>query len=143
MNFSQSQLDIFQEVKTGKGNLAVQASPGAGKSFVIINSLSYIPRLKKTIFLSFSNAIVNELKPKIPSHIKASTLHSLGCRMIMAKYKDVTVDENKYFKLALKSVSKKHRNKETFRKCYTIKDICNYARLTLTPFTEDDLRVVM
>jgi superfamily II DNA or RNA helicase len=53
---------VFDEIQKGKGNIAVQACPGSGKSFTLLESLKLIPRLKKTVFLSFSNAIVNELK---------------------------------------------------------------------------------
>lgn len=128
---------VFGEVKNGKGNIAIQATAGAGKTFTLVEILKLIPRLKKTIFLSFSNAIINELKEKIPPHIKALTLHSAGCRMIMAKYKGVKVDENKYFKLALPHFEE--RNKETYKKAYIIQELCNYARLTLTPFEYPEL----
>jgi DNA helicase-2/ATP-dependent DNA helicase PcrA len=134
---SPSQQKVFDSIKQTKDHIAVQACPGAGKSFTLLESLKIIPRLKKTIFLSFSNAIVNELRERIPSHITASTLHSLGCKMIMARFKSVKVDENKYFKFALEYFEK--RNKESYKKLYTIQEICNYVRLTLTTFNEDNL----
>ena len=130
----------FNEIKNGKGNVALQASAGTGKTFVLLESLKLIPRLKKSVFLSFSNAIVNEIKERIPSYVKASTLHSLGCRMIKAKYPSANITENKYFNLALQKFPKTERNKETYRNCYAIQDLCNYARLTLTPFKERALQ---
>lgn len=137
MPADKNQSAVICEVKDGSGNVSVQATAGGGKTFTILEALKVVPRFKKSIFLSFSNTIVKELKEKVPAHIQASTLHSKGCRMIMARYKGVTVDENKYFKLALQQYDKK--NKEVYRDCYLIQDICNYARLTLTPFDTESL----
>lgn len=141
MAASPSQEAVFTEVKDGKGNISVQAAPGAGKTYTSLEALKLVPRFKKTVFLSFSNAIVNELKSRVPSYVKASTLHSLGCGMIMARYKHLTfadMDENKYFKLALQMYEKK--DKKVYKSCYEIQDICNMARLTLNPFDADSLR---
>jgi superfamily I DNA/RNA helicase len=135
---SPSQQAVFDKVQNSKDNIAVQATAGAGKTFTLVNALKLLPRLKKSIFLSFSNAIVDELKPKLPANIKASTLHSLGCRMIMAKYKGVKVNANKYFQLSLEHFE--DRSKETYKKAFGVQDLCNYARLTLTPFEEESLR---
>lgn len=129
---------VFDETRNGKGHIAVQATAGAGKTFTLVGALREVPRLKKSIFLSFSNAIVDELRPKIPQNVKASTLHSLGCRMIMARWKGVKIVENKYFKLALEYFPV--RDKETYKRAFGVQDICNYARLTLTPFEEPALK---
>lgn len=110
----------------------------SGKTHTLLGALKVIPRLKKSIFLSFANAIVNELRSRIPPHIKASTLHSLGCRMIMAKYPGVKIDEKKYFQLALPLFEKK--SKETYKNCFLIQDLCSYARLTLSGFDEESLK---
>ena len=140
MEYSQHQKNVFDSISDkAKQHITVQATAGSGKTTTILGALKFIPLTKKAIFLSFSNSIVNELKAKVPSHIKASTLHSLGCRMIMKQYK-VKVDENKYFQLALDTYSKKERTKKVFKSCNTIKDICNFARMTLTNFKEDELK---
>jgi DNA helicase-2/ATP-dependent DNA helicase PcrA len=135
---SPQQIEVFNFIRYRKGHGAVQATAGAGKTFTLVECLKLIPRLKKAIFLSFSKAIVKELAERIPSNIKAATLHSLGCRMIMAKYRGVNVNENKYFKLALDHFEKK--DKESYKRAFGVQDICNYARLTLTPFTEEALK---
>lgn len=137
MAASESQQLVINEVKTGSGNVSVQATAGAGKTYTLLETLKVVPRFKKSVFLAFSGAIVKELKDKVPAHIKASTLHSLGCRMIYSKYPDCKLNENKYFSLALNMYEKK--TKEVYRDCYIIQDICNYARLTLTPFEYDSL----
>jgi DNA helicase-2/ATP-dependent DNA helicase PcrA len=137
---SPAQERVFNGVRETKDMIAVQACPGAGKTYTLLEILKLIPRLKKIIFLSFSNAIVNELKHRVPQHVKACTMHSLGCRMIMARFKGVIMDENKYFKLALEQFPVK--NKEVYKKCFTIQELCNYARLTLSDFTEESLKVL-
>lgn len=137
MAASEHQQLVIDEVRTGKGNVSVQATAGGGKSYTLLESLKVVPRFKKSVFLSFSNAIVKELKDRVPAHIKSATLHSLGCRMIFSKYKGCTLNESKYFTLALAMYDKK--SKEVYRECYIIQDICNYARLTLTPFIVSEL----
>lgn len=138
-------VDIHQgaacsEVKDGTGNVSVQATAGSGKTYTLLEMLKLVPRFKKTVFLSFSNAIVKELKSRVPTHIRASTLHSLGNGMITARYKHlkgILADENKYFKLALAMYP--HKSKQVYKSCYEIQEICNYARLTLTPFDTESL----
>lgn len=130
---------IYNEVQNGTGHLCVQASAGAGKTTTILECLKLVPKFKRTLFLSFSNGIVDELKKRVPSGVLASTLHSLGYRMLQRAYKTLELQEDKYFKRALSSLEKEERNKDTFRDCYRVQDICTFARMTLTPFTLEDL----
>jgi hypothetical protein len=58
--------------------------------------------------------------------------------MIMARFKGVKVNENKYFKLSLEHFEK--RTKKAIQKAFGMQDICNLARLTLTPFNEASYR---
>lgn len=144
MQFSPAQKAIEKEVKEGTGHIAVEATAGAGKSTTLLMCLNAIPKTKKTIFISFSKAIVEELRPRIPKHVKASTLHSLGCRMIMKHYPGVKIDDDKYFREAIKMFPKEKdfnskKAKENFKKSYWIKDIVNFARMTLTPFNQNDI----
>lgn len=140
MIFSKEQAAVINEVKTGTGNIIVQATAGAGKTHVLLNSLSVIPTFKKIVFLSFSKFIVDELRGRVPHHVKACTLHSLGYGMMAARYKGFTLDENKYLKIAIKKFppSKNRGDKESknnFKKACLVNDIVNYARMTLAPHT--------
>lgn len=142
LKFSSYQYDIFEAVKTTQSNICVQATAGSGKTTTLLEILNIIPKFKKTIFLSFSNTIVNELKSRIPAHTTASTLHSLGCRMIFATKKGVRIDNDKWFKIFLNTFSKEERVKATFKMCYEMVDIINYARMTLTKFNVEDLELM-
>lgn len=137
--WDEPQLAVFDAVKNTKDNLAIQATAGAGKTTTILKALDYVPKFKRSVFLSFSNAIVDELKARVPQHVKASTLHSLGWRMIMSAIKGVKINKDKYFQLAIAEYPKYKRTKEVFKNCYIIADICNYARLTMAFFTECEI----
>lgn len=137
---SPSQELVYEEVRTGKGNIAIQATAGSGKTTLLLGCLEIVPRLKKTIFLSFSNAIVDELKARAPQHVKVSTLHSIGNRFIKSRFKDIKLDQDKYFKFALEMYTE--RNKAIYKKCFDIQTLCNYARLTLSDFSEEDLQLI-
>jgi len=132
MNFSPYQIDIFKAVQTTQNHICVEATAGAGKTSTILEALKLIPRMKKSIFLSFSNTIVNELKSRVPDYVKASTLHSLGCRMIMKQYRGVKIDNDKWFKILVNDLKAEDKNKANFRICGQTSDVINYARMTLT-----------
>ena len=130
IEFSKYQKDIFEHIKKSKSHLSIEATAGSGKTFSLITALKLIPRFKRSLFLSFSNSIVNTLKEQIPTGIQASTLHSLGNRFVTQYYPGIRVNPNKYMQLALNLYGKK--DKETFKKAYQIQDISSYARMTLT-----------
>lgn len=141
--WSEQQQKVFKEVRTGRGNLAINAGPGSGKTTTLLESLNLIPRHANSIFLSFSNGIVNELKSKVPKHVKASTLHSLGVKMISSAYKKFKIEPNKYFFAAIQNLPKDERKKEDYKKGYQIQDICTFARMTLTDWNDiDNLRAM-
>lgn len=139
MIFSDKQEAVFKEVKEGKFHINIQATAGSGKTTTILNALNFVPVTKRTIFLSFSNGIVNELKSRVPGHIKASTLHSLGMGIITSNFK-VKVEGSKYFDLAIQEFPEGVRKKkETRKECAIIQEICSFARMTLTPFKKREL----
>ena len=139
MNYSPYQIEIFKAIQNTQNHVCVEATAGAGKTSTILEALKLIPRMKKSVFLSFSNTIVNELKSRVPDHIKASTLHSLGCRMIMKHYKRVKIDENKWFKILVSELSPEDRTKVNFRICGQVSEIINFARMTLTESAATEL----
>jgi len=142
-NPSKEQLNIWSAIENGTGNVCVEATAGAGKTTTLLGCLDVVPKTKKSLFLSFSKAIVEELKPKMPAHIQANTLHSKGIRFLFKKFEKLVIDEDKYKKLALKHfLPKKEAKKEHYRECYLIADICNYARMTLTPFNPEELTLM-
>lgn len=81
MKPSKYQNNIFKFIKSGKGNCIIQAVAGSGKTTTIIHSTKLIPQDKDSLFVAFNKAIADELKTRLPSNIKSSTLHSLGLSM--------------------------------------------------------------
>lgn len=136
MKFSIYQEKIFEVlIKTNK-NIVVQATAGAGKTTTILECLKFVPKFKRTIFLSFSNAIVKELKSRVPVGVQASTLHSKGYQLLIKHFGDDVkkIEEDKFFKKALFTFykDKEKKEKEDFKNCYRIQDICSFVRMSLT-----------
>lgn len=145
--YSPSQIKIFQEIKDANTNIAVLATAGSGKTTTIVEALNYVPKVKRTIFLSFAKAIVEELKSRVPSHVTASTLHSLGFKLVSdwIGHKHLKVNKyGKYFQAAIKyiEVENNHKalDKKQFRMAKIVQDVCDYARMTLTTNTIEDLQ---
>jgi DNA helicase-2/ATP-dependent DNA helicase PcrA len=94
---------IYNYVKTGDGNLVVHAGAGSGKTTTAVQALKFIPANKKTIFLAFNKSIANELARRVPSHVKVSTMHSLGWQALLKKYSKPLEADKVY--LAIEDIS--------------------------------------
>lgn len=89
---SEQQIDIFEFVdreisnyQTGRptSNLAVEAVAGAGKTTVIVAAANLIPSNLNVAFLAFNKSIADELKKRLPAHVKAKTLNGLGHGLLL------------------------------------------------------------
>ena len=60
------------------GALIVQAVAGSGKTYTIVQAAALIPTEHKAVFLAFNKSIATELGAKLPDHVEAKTLNSLG-----------------------------------------------------------------
>lgn len=142
---SADQVKIYEAIKNTNANIAVLATAGSGKTTVMLKGLNYIPRYKRSVFLSFSSGIVEELKTKVPDHVKAATLHSLGFSMMRRYYpgKQLQVVKDKYFAAAIEVFKarkdKPFLEKKEFRAAGLTAEVCNYARVTLTANTTEAL----
>ena len=112
----------------------------SGKTTTLIEALKLVPKEDKTIFLSFSNTIVNELKDRVPTHIKATTLHSQGFGIIRAnnRNKTIEVNNNIYFKLAIELFENK-KIKDSLRSAFEIQQISEFIRMTMTSLDYDSI----
>lgn len=86
-------------------------------------------------------------------HIAAATLHSEGFGMIRRYYRgrsfeviDGTKTTGKYLRLAISALKKAkgeaksgYLDKKEYRTAALAAEVCDYARMTLTPFTKEDL----
>ena len=99
------QTAIFSEIQNiHRKNLLINAKAGSGKTTTIVRASNLIPATELTIFLAFNKSIVRELEPKLPSHVKVSTLHSWGFKEIAYKFGSVKVDESKVYKVIQKLI---------------------------------------
>lgn len=87
--WSDQQKAIFEEVKSGQGNVVVDAKAGVGKTSTILESLEYIPDHKNWTIVAFNKKIAQELKEKVPNIFNGDirTLHSLGLSAISRKFR--------------------------------------------------------
>lgn len=83
-NFEHSgyQEEIFGVYEKTRNNIAIEACPGSGKTYTILELLRRTQIFKSSIFLAFNKSIADELQSKIPPHSQASTIHSLGLRLL-------------------------------------------------------------
>ena len=86
---------IFDWVVDGTGNAIVEAVAGSGKTTTIVKSLELIPEHLRILFLAFNKHIVKELKRRVPSHIRVSTVHALGMSIIRKLPDFQDLDEDK------------------------------------------------
>ena len=88
-NFSAYQVAIFNWVKNAqRGECAfAEAVAGSGKTTTLTEAVKYIPKGMSILFLAFGKDIVTELKARLGESFPASTLNSLGHRIIMANVK--------------------------------------------------------
>ncbi len=92
---SQYQLDIFNFVQHGHGNAIIEAVPGAGKTYTLIQCLKHIPTNAKVLVAAFNTDIVNELKSKIAEldvkpNVECRTIHSLGLSILRSNRREVS-----------------------------------------------------
>lgn len=72
------QLDVFDFITNGKGNAVVEAVAGSGKTTTIVKALELTPKGQSVLFCAFNKHIQRELASRAPSHVKVSTIHSIG-----------------------------------------------------------------
>ena len=87
MEFSQHQRDIFEFVQNGKGSGQIVAVAGSGKTTTIVECANRISPDLAVAFLAFNKAIATELGNRLPTHVRAQTLNSMGFRALI-KYLD-------------------------------------------------------
>lgn len=92
---------VYEEIRTGTGNIVIRAVAGSGKTTTIVEALKLISVRQKIVFCAFNNAIVDELKSRCPSHVRVTTLHSLGWHSMKRYYgNDIKLNASKGFNLA-------------------------------------------
>ena len=96
---SKYQQAIFDWITNGKGNAVIQAVAGSGKTTTIVQATNLIPSNQKCVFVAFNKAIADELRDRLPKHIEARTLHSLGFSFFKSNGYNTELDTNKVHNL--------------------------------------------
>jgi DNA helicase-2/ATP-dependent DNA helicase PcrA len=135
---TEEQKSIFHYIKTRNENILIQAYAGTGKSTTIIEAVKLIDPTKSITFLAFNKHIQEELKEKLPEHVRCYTTYGLGNSAILRKYKNIKFDEFKIDKI----INKKSKNwdldsefntyEELTEYLRDVKKLVNLCRLTLT-----------
>lgn len=103
MELSKYQKTISEVFTKTNNNMVIDACPGSGKTFMLCHLAKKIPPTEKSIFLAFNKSIAEELGKKLPFHIQASTLHSLGFKTLMRHWGSrFMVNSDKTFILTMK-----------------------------------------
>jgi DNA helicase-2/ATP-dependent DNA helicase PcrA len=102
---------IFDFVSQQRGSAIVAAVAGSGKTTTIVECASIIPAHLSAAFVAFNKSIVNELKAKLPKHVKGTTLNGMGfsslCRYAGTNWRPV-VDDKKTYQLSLDIIPNHH-----------------------------------
>jgi len=130
---------IFLFTKKRPENILIKAYAGAGKTTTIVEAVKMLPVDKSIMFLAFNKHIQEELKTKLPEHVRCYTTYGLGMSAIKRKYGDkIQFDEFKADKIILKK-SKSWGLDDEFKSeedisiyLNNMKKLCNLCRLTLT-----------
>lgn len=103
IEWSDYQKAIFGEIKSGTGNIIVEAMAGSGKTTVIVESLKYLPNNKSWLLTAFNTKNAEELRKRVnlPSSPFVSvpkdifTMHSFGLKCLGATFNKIEVEQNK------------------------------------------------
>lgn len=141
MNFKPTaeQDRIFLFTKKRPENILIKAYAGTGKTSTIVEAVKLLPKDKSITFLAFNRHIKEELKTKLPEHVRCYTTYGIGVGAIKRKYGDsIKFDEFKADKIILKK-SKSWELEDELKSeeeisvyLNNIKKLCNLCRLTLT-----------
>jgi superfamily I DNA/RNA helicase len=132
---SDLQIAIWSEFQTQIANyfdkkdtqsILVRATAGSGKTTTIVAAAKLIPVKKwfSAIFLAFGSDIAKELKSRLPKHVQAKTLNSLGYT-ITRNY----INSIKGFDIDFKSYTDPSKTSKILRELYDKKELKEYGKM--------------
>lgn len=134
------QIKIFKFIDKRTENILIKAYAGTGKTTTIVKAVNLLPKDKSIMFLAFNRHIKEELKEKLPEHVRCYTTYGLGTSAIKRKYGDsIQFDEFKIDKIIQKKMKTWNldeefngNDEEISVYLNSIKKLVNLCRLTLT-----------
>ena len=137
---SPEQIAVFEEFKTGSGNVVIQAFAGCAKTTTVVEGINHAP--EKTILMcAFAKVNSEELKAKISNpNAVAKTLHSAGNSIIYKRAGKLQIDERRGRNIAQKVIIQTFGIKNPTREAVTLVAKLASAGKNVSPFaTKDEL----
>lgn len=141
IQFSKYQKEIFEFAENGEGHAIVNAVAGSGKTFTLIETMKRVKG--RCVFLAFNKSIQMELAKKVPPHVDAMTLHSLGLKLTKnlgrakVDFKKIDKIMDNVGPLVLSDGLRTEEWKEIIQKRNQIKKLVSMAKSTLTDYTSN------
>jgi superfamily I DNA/RNA helicase len=105
MKFSEYQEAVFDWVVNGRGSCVVEAVAGSGKTTTIVHAAGLIPQSKRAVFLAFNKRVAEELKSRLPAHVEARTLNSLGHGIVFKNAGRLVLDPEKLDRVVKETIA--------------------------------------
>jgi DNA helicase-2/ATP-dependent DNA helicase PcrA len=105
MKFSEYQEAVFDWVVNGRGSCVVEAVAGSGKTTTIVHAAGLIPQSKRAVFLAFNKRVAEELKSRLPAHVEARTLNSLGNGIVFRHAGRLALDPDKLDRVVKETIT--------------------------------------
>ena len=136
MKYSERQRAIFDTYENTRKNIVIEAGPGSGKTFCLVECCKRTPSYKRVLFMAFNKSIAEELKEKLPQRCTVGTFHSMGLKVLFQNFSfKMKLNENKIFKIALKHLDfdqdDKIPQKQKLRYLMELQEIYNQIRINL------------
>lgn len=101
VKWSDRQEAIFDEYERTRNNIVICATAGSSKTTCIVECARRTPRHKKALFMAFNKSIAEELRERLPQHIKVNTYHAQGLNVLYSNFRfQMKLNENKTFIIA-------------------------------------------
>lgn len=101
---------IFDFVRHGAGHGLVRATAGAGKTSTLVEIARRLPNDLRVAFLAFNRHTADDLRARLPAHVTAMTVHSLGRQALRIALGAVIGDaqRDKYRELIARDLHEHH-----------------------------------
>ena len=145
---SSHQEAIFRFVAEGAGHGVIMATAGSGKSTTLVEVAHRLPEGTRACFLAFNTSTAQQLKDRLPAHVTARTVHSLGLKTLAASVKGrklARVYPRKYQQLVkarLRNTEESYRvsSATASQAVHYLQELTHYTRVNLA--REDDQGVL-
>lgn len=107
---------FYDAMSTTKGNIALRATAGSGKSTTLKNSTPYLDPNSKTAAIVFGKRNADDLERVMPDWVLSCTTHSLALSNVRKVNKSIEVENNKVWHIL------RAMGKEQYSDYSTIKD---------------------